>query len=371
MNVAVAVSGGVDSLYALTRLQDEGHAVMALHARFTDGPSDPAPRLAACCAELGIPLHVEDLRREFRKEIIQPFIRAHALSLTPNPCANCNRIMKFGRLLDSAEKFGAEKLATGHYACLEGQPSYGAGAFLRSIPGNPKDQSYFLSLVPVSRLQRVLFPLAGMHKETIRAKISEKGLKVPIPDESQDICFVPGNDYRAFLQENTKGKSVGACGEGPVILWDTGTVIARHAGLWRYTEGQRKGLGIPWREPLYVMRRDAAANTLYVATKRFVMTETADALAVNFLVPPRLWPEKLFVRTRFRQKPVPAAVIVNAATSKGTPSDGSMEKTVSAENAAASLSVRFASPQEPHAPGQILAVYDAEGFILAGGILTA
>ncbi|MBO4317188.1 MAG: tRNA-specific 2-thiouridylase [Mailhella sp.] len=376
MKIAVAVSGGIDSLYALTALSAAGHEVLALHARFTDAPSDPVPGLDACCSQLGIPLHVEDLRREFRRGVIRSYVGAHVRALTPNPCAQCNRLMKFGRLLGLAESLGAEKLATGHYACLEPNPAYGVGQFLRSLAGNPKDQSYFLSLVPIGRLQRVLFPLAGLRKEEIRTRMGEKGLEPPVPGESQDICFVPRDDYRSFLQKEAVGNTVRLGGPGPVVLWDTGAVIARHDGLWRYTEGQRKGLGIPWSEPLYVLRRDSISNTLFVATKRFIMTETATAGEINCLVPPALWPDELFVRTRFRQPPVRAKVSIHTesrpeAGQIRTGIGGIASEKPGSEEDAATLSVRFSAPQEPHAPGQVLAVYDAGGFILAGGILTA
>lgn len=352
MNIAVAVSGGMDSLCSLLALRDAGHEVTALHALFLDPPEteSPLPALRGLCGTLGINLHVADLRAAFRREVVEPFVAEHELARTPNPCASCNRLMKFGRLLDIAllppEKggLGADALATGHYVALEPHPAY--GPTLRAGSDTSKDQSYFLSLVPPERLRRCIFPLAERRKEELRVWLAEQGLNAPVPGESQEICFVPRDDHRAFLRE------CGAKlpGPGPVLLrGKDGTLreIGRHDGLWQYTEGQRRGLGIAWTEPLYVIERDRERNALIVGGASELGSGGCIAEQVNFMVPPALWPDKVLARIRYRQKPAPADVECGEET----------------------MRISFRSPQQPPAPGQVAAVYDEQGFVLAGGVI--
>ena len=226
--LAVAVSGGVDSLCALLRLREQGHDVLALHGLFLpdaasfglrpapEGPClltaaealatplPPASRqavegLQTACGQLGIPLHVADMRAVFDREVVTPFVRAYARGRTPNPCALCNRAIKFGALLDAALSLGADRIATGHYARLLDGP---AGPVLAAADDLAKDQSYFLSLVPLERLRRAVFPLARQDKAASIAQVKDAGLAVPVPQESQEICFIPAGEdaYRAFLE---------------------------------------------------------------------------------------------------------------------------------------------------------------------------
>ena len=211
MRIAVAVSGGVDSLCALLLLRRAGHDVLALHGFFLPeqshprpgGACDPLPGLEAACRALDIPLHTVDLRAVFQREVMIPFARSYAEGRTPNPCARCNRAVKFGALLDAALALGADKLATGHYARLlpgrNGEKD--APPVLAAAHDRAKDQSYFLSLVPAARLRHSFFPLADQDKARSVALVAAAGLAVPLPRESQDICFVPENDaaYRPFL----------------------------------------------------------------------------------------------------------------------------------------------------------------------------
>lgn len=345
MNVTVAISGGTDSLFALLRLKEQGHGVTALHARFLPGPAgnEPVPAMEELCRNLGIPLHVVDLSEEFRHCVMAPFAEEHARARTPNPCALCNRSMKFGRLFDCAMDFG-DVFATGHYAALREHPSYGPA--LRAGSDGTKDQSYFLALVPIARLRRCMFPLAEWKKSDIRAWLAERGMTPPVPAESQEICFIPGDDHYAWLEERQRN-GLRLPGPGPVLLAGEDKVIARHRGLWQYTEGQRRGLGIPWKEPLYVLKRLRESNTLVVGPKHLLPVTSCSAGDLNLMVAPELWPERLLVRVRYHQAPVPADVTVNG---KG-------------------MTISFATPQQPPAPGQIAAVYDEDGFVLAGGIL--
>lgn len=346
MSVAVAVSGGMDSLYALLVLRERAgsSAVTAIHARLCPHPDREVERnLAEFCHELGIGFHLLDLRDRFRELVIRPFADAYARGETPNPCARCNRWVKFGLILEHARKLGAERVATGHYAVLEEHAEYGSA--LRRGVDSAKDQSYFLALTPVDRLAAALFPLGAVCKRQVREELEKRNIAVPIPRESQEVCFVP-DDYRAFLRET----EVRLPGGGPMILGE-GLVVGRHHGLWQYTEGQRRGLGVAWSEPLYVIGKDRSRNALLLGTAAELEVGSCVASDVNLLVPVNRWPNELFVRTRYRQSAVPADVLIQGKA------------------ASARMLIRFHTPQLPSAPGQVAAVFDADGYVLAGGII--
>ena len=353
MSIAVAVSGGTDSLYALASLCRERPArdILAIHARFrdTEPESDPVPALEARCRELGVEFHVLDLREQFEALIIRPFVDAYVSGRTPNPCVRCNAQIKFGLLLDEAERLGADQLATGHYVRLEEHPRYGLA--LRQGEDDTKDQSYFLALVPAERLHKAVFPLGTTRKSAVRDTLEAWGLPVPLPGESQEICFIPDDDYRSFL----KASGVRLPAGGPMVLED-GLVVGRHGGLWQYTEGQRRGLGVSWKEPLYVIGKDRTRNALLLGTAAELPVNSCAADELNFVVPPALWPNDLWVRVRYRQKAIPADVHLVGGGPDGT--DGT-----------ARMLVRFHSPQLPYAPGQLVAVFDEHGYVLAGGII--
>ena len=374
ITVAVAVSGGVDSLCALVMLRNAGFRVLALHGLFLpDGPTAAPAGLAEACAALDVPLHVTDLRAEFLREVLAPFAAAYAQGRTPNPCAYCNRAIKFGVLLDTALNIGAGKLATGHYARLVSSPHTDTAMGMNTDTGDnsealpllasatdaAKDQSYFLSLVPRQRLGRALFPLHGQTKEQTRAIVAAAGLAVPLPSESQDICFAPpvaqpgisvAEAYRPFLERHWQAAGTIAPGAGPVLLRDTQgnqREIARHKGLWRYTEGQRKGLGIAHTEPLFVLAKDSASNTLVVGPRGLLGIRRCVTGPANVALPVHLWPDNLLVRLRHRQRPCPASVRVEGDC----------------------LHIQLDEPQFPTAPGQVAAVYDADGRVLAAGVV--
>lgn len=368
MHIAVAVSGGVDSLCALLRLSRSGHEVAALHGLFLPEAAEENPALEglrAACRKLGVPLHVADLREEFRQAVMEPFSAAYAAGETPNPCALCNRRVKFGALQDAAVKLGADLLATGHYARLapaaDIDPAW-AGALPRTDGRPPlllaagadarKDQSYFLALVPPERLQRALFPLERRVKAESVAEVAAAGLTVPVAGESQEICFIPPDEdaYRDFLRRQWRAQNIPIPEGGPVMLDDGAggrRRIGSHDGLWRYTEGQRRGLGIAWSEPLYVLRKEREDNTLLVGPRSRLGMRACRVRNVAIHVPPRLWPDEVLARVRHRQLPSPARAVFDGENLFITPHE----------------------PQFPGAPGQIAAVYDSRGHILAGGIL--
>ena len=337
--IAVALSGGTDSLMSLLLLRESGADVLAVHALFLP-ETDPVigQGLAELCAGLGVPFSVLDLRAEFEELVVTPFVRGYQAGLTPNPCAACNPAIKFGLLLDRVRELGAERLATGHYARLEERP-WGPALF-RGLDAT-KDQSYFLSRVPMERFASVVFPLAGWTKDNVRQALAGRGFTPPAGRESQEVCFIP-TDYRDFLQR--RGVRLG--GPGPIALAD-GRVVGRHRGLWNHTLGQRKGLGVAWSEPLYVTGKDFAGNRLMVGPKAEATAMGCRTARPNLLCPPGHWPDEVLVQTIYRQKPEAARVSVDA--------DG--------------MTVLFPEPRPIPTPGQVAAVYAADGQVLAGAVI--
>lgn len=344
--VAVAVSGGVDSLCALVLLAASGHDLIAIHGLFTP-EATPPPGLAAACAQAGVELRLVDLRKAFARDVIAPFACSYASGLTPNPCAICNRQIKFGALFDTARATGAEFLATGHYARLV--PNQSQLPLLAPARDASRDQGYFLSLVPQARLAKVLFPLANLLKQEARDLVARAGFAVPLESESQDICFVGPEGYAA--QIGNRGQKT-----GPILLRCEGQECAplaslprlgSHTGTAAFTIGQRRGLGLPWREPLYV--REIVGNTLVVAPRCLLNMEAARLDELNYFIAPQFWPGKLQARFRYRQKPC----------------------LVAAKPVGSGLELRLLEPCLLAAPGQIATVYDEAGQILAGGVVTS
>ncbi|MBF0481825.1 MAG: tRNA 2-thiouridine(34) synthase MnmA [Desulfovibrionaceae bacterium] len=343
--LAVAVSGGADSLLALALAVDLARKAEAwavgLHAHFLP-PGEAAARLegelAALCERLGARFHAVDLSREFQRLVITPFADAYKAGLTPNPCVDCNARMKFGLLLDAARDLGAGRLATGHYAALETGAGGGPRLFRGADPS--RDQSYFLARVPAERLARAVFPLAARRKTEVREQLARRGLAAPLPRESREICFIPGDDYRAFLA--ARGDMPGP---GEAVFAD-GKPAGRHRGLWRHTIGQRRGLGIAHAEPLYVLAKQAKENRLVVGVKNELPVAGFRVEAINFLAAPDTWPESIGVQTCYRQRPKPLARI-------DWDSDGA-------------ATVFPGEPVERPAPGQA-AVFYAGDEVLGGG----
>ena len=264
--VVVAMSGGVDSSVAAALLVEQGYEVIGLmlHLWSEAGPGvdnrcctpqsvEDARRVARA---LNIPFRLLNSARRFQKQVVETFVREYACGHTPNPCLACNRHIKFGYLLDIALSLGARYLATGHYARV--RQVDGQYQLLRGMDQD-KDQSYVLYMLGQEHLQHVLLPLGAYTKPQVRAIATQRNLPVADKKESQDICFVRDQDYRRFLREHAPD----AIRPGPIL--DTrGHEIGQHQGLPFYTIGQRRGLGIAWQEPLYVLAIDAARNALIV-----------------------------------------------------------------------------------------------------------
>lgn len=342
MTIAVAVSGGMDSLLSLVLLKEQGHDLVAIHGHFLPPSEDwkrVADGLTAVCEKIGVPFHALDLHEEFDKRVVSSFVGDYKTGLTPNPCALCNPRMKFGVLFEEARKLGADGLATGHYVRVEERGDY--GSLLVRGTDLSKDQSYFLSLVPVETLRKAYFPLAETFKKDVLAMLDKYGLEPPIPSESQEICFVPKDDYQAFLLNRERMP-----GGGPAVLPD-GTVVGKHKGLWRHTQGQRRGLGIAWKEALYVLDKDIANNTLIVGPKSDLAARGCVAGQVNLMADIATWPEVVMVQTRYRQQAKPSRVELL---------DGK-------------LVFHFIEPHTRPTPGQVAAVYTEDGAVLGGGVI--
>ncbi|MDO5536557.1 MAG: tRNA 2-thiouridine(34) synthase MnmA [Desulfovibrionaceae bacterium] len=356
--LAVAVSGGVDSLCALLLSLRTGRRVMALHARLCEHAGSAARaaaeetelRLRGICANLGAEFLVLDGRERFDREVVQPFARAYAEGRTPNPCALCNRRIKFGAFWEFAAAHGAAGLVTGHYVALDcSHPYRGTAPLLGAARDVRKDQSYFLGLVPRERLARTAFPLACLEKPEVRALVADAGLEVPQPKESQEICFVPPSHqgYRDFLTRCWSAQGLKTPEGGSIVEADSGRTVGRHSGLWQYTEGQRQGLGIPWREPLYVLAKRTTDNVLVVGTRSRTRVTEALLGSLNLMVEPDEIPADCLVRLRYRQHPVPASVRFEGE----------------------GLRVICAEPVLLSAPGQIGMVLDRASRVLACGII--
>jgi tRNA-specific 2-thiouridylase len=261
------MSGGVDSSVAATLLKDEGEDVFGIMLRlWSAGPEhlnrcctpDDVARARQVAGQLDIPFYVLDVKEEFKSNVVDPFISGYAKGLTPNPCISCNRNIRFGFLLDHALALGATHLATGHYARL--RQADGQIQLLRGVDSQ-KDQSYVLSVLDQAQLPHARFPLGDLNKAEVRQIAGRLRLPSAHRPDSQDLCFLGDQDYRAFLDAND------AIGPPGKITDVAGRDLGQHAGLARYTIGQRKGLGISAPAPLYVIEKIAAGNTLVVGTR--------------------------------------------------------------------------------------------------------
>jgi tRNA-specific 2-thiouridylase len=300
--VAVAMSGGVDSAVALLKSLPNAIGVTLRLWLDPDGPDSeraccsPDAVLAAreTCHGLGIPHVTLDLREEFRRAVVEPFVRGYARGETPNPCIRCNGGFRFARLLAFARRAGADRLVTGHYARIA---EHRGRRLLARATDLDKDQSYMLARLDPARLEQISFPLGEQTKEETRAEAERAGLAVARRGESQEACFLAGDDYRAFLER----RGLGAM-DGPIVD-EEGRELARHSGYWRFTPGQRKGLGVSAPEPLYALRSDARTNTVVVGPQR-ALARTSVRAAGRLYVPVK----RADVKLRYRSEAMAAAV---------------------------------------------------------------
>jgi tRNA-uridine 2-sulfurtransferase len=300
--VAVAMSGGVDSAVALVKSLPNAIGVTLRLWLDPDGPDseraccspDAVLAARATCHSLGVPHVTLDLREEFRRAVVDPFVRGYERGETPNPCIHCNGGFRFARLLAFAQRAGADKLATGHYARIV--EHRGRRLLARGLdPG--KDQSYMLARLDPAKLDRISFPLGAQTKAETRAEAKRAGLAAAGRGESQEACFLAGDDYRSFLERRGLDSR-----EGSVVDED-GQEVGRHSGYWRFTPGQRKGLGVAAEQPLYAIRSDARTNTVVVG-RREALARTTIAAAGHLYVPV----DRAHAKLRYRSDAVPAQI---------------------------------------------------------------
>ena len=300
--VAVAMSGGVDSAVALLRA---GSRAIGVTLRLWIDPAAPDSERACCspeaviaaretCHARGLPHVTLDLREEFRRAVVAPFVRGYARGETPNPCSRCNGSFRFAELLAFAERAGASRLATGHYARIV---EHRGRRLLARARQPDKDQTYMLARLDPRFLDRIWFPLGEQTKGETRAEAARAGLAVAGRKESQEACFLGGGDYRDFLGRHGVAEADGE------IVDEHGRQLGRHGGFWRFTTGQRRGLGVSAAQPLYVLRTDADANTVVVGPRESLAIETISARGRLYV---RV--NRAEVKWRYRSPAVPAAV---------------------------------------------------------------
>jgi len=338
--IAVALSGGIDSALAAALLKEEGEEVVGLFMDLglgQEGALNSAERVAE---HLRIELKVLDLAAVFWQRVVEPFLDAYAQGLTPNPCARCNQQVKFRELLNKAKKIGAEGLATGHYCRLATGPQ--GPELLRGVEES-KEQSYFLARLQRNWLDRIRFPLGRLTKDQARQLAAERGLPSAGRAESQEICFLGGEDYRAFFLAHRRPQP------GQVVDL-TGRVVGQHQGLFAYTVGQRRGLGLCAPEPTYVIAADSVANRLVVGPAQALLAERAEVVEPSWLVGPKELDEaagEFLVQLRYRARPATARFELEGE---------------------GRVSLLFAEPQRAVAPGQLAAFYQGDR-LLGGGWL--
>ncbi len=372
------MSGGVDSSVAAARLVREGYDVVGVFMRLGtinepeemhadtcptpvngDSPKPDKPHRGCCsvgdaadarvvAAELGIPLYICNFRKDFAR-IIDHFADEYASGRTPNPCVRCNDWLKFGKLHDYAKRIGASAVASGHYARLERRgATEGGAALLRGRDGS-KDQSYVLFGSPRGRLAEMMLPIGEFERKAeVRDEAERLGLPVFDKPDSQEICFVPDDDYASVVER--RRPELAANGAGGAILDAAGNRVGTHDGHHRDTIGQRRGVGVAFGHPIYVIEKDAAANTITIGERSQLRTTSLLARDANWLVDAAPFEDgrEVLAQVRYNARAVPArARVVNA--------DGAFE-------------VVFDEPHEAVAPGQAAVLYDpAEPARVLGG----
>ena len=342
--VAVMMSGGVDSSVTAHWLKQAGWDVVGITMKIPVA-CDTGKRgccgadAAFVCHDLGLPHYFVDVTQDFREMIIEPFQKAYAQGQTPNPCIDCNTILKFHLVWDLLEQtFGIRYVATGHYARVV--HDQGKSALCRGHDPK-KDQSYFLYGVPAHRLPFLLLPLGDLTKGEVREQAKAQGLSVADKPESMELCFAGEGDYRVALDEN-------ACVPGDLLDMD-GLKIGRHKGISFYTLGQRKGIGYAGGQPLYVGRIDANANTVSLGTREQVCTDQVRVDQLNVLDPEALSQGQITgAKIRSYGTPYPCCVTRRTDTA---------------------LDIQFDTPQFAPSPGQRLVIYGHQDQVVVGGVI--
>lgn len=337
--IAIGMSGGVDSSVAACLLKDKGYNVIGVTLELLDNEETKKSIEDAknICKKIGIKHYVCDLKKEFKEEIVQNFITAYKQGKTPNPCVLCNRLFKFGLFYKKALELGADYISTGHYARVKNN------RLMMSL-ADGKDQSYFLCQIKKEILPKVLFPLNKYQsKEEIRTLARKYQLPVSEKKDSQEVCFIPNDDYKTFLKKSGQEEV-----EGKIILTD-GTVLGNHKGLFNYTIGQRKGLNISYKEPLYVIQLDTKNNNLIVGTNNELFNQELIATNMNYLVEKdEFFKTKLFAKIRSR---------------------GNLEEVDTVTEEQNRLKIKFKNKLRAITPGQLIVFYNENKECLGGAYI--
>ena len=347
--IAVAMSGGVDSSAAAWLLKEQGHDLMGITLTLFDDATANVPGnqqdvqdAKAVAEQLGFPHHVFHMAQCFREQVMDRFAAAYEAGATPNPCVVCNRHIKFGALLEQARKLDAQAVATGHYAQVgwdEGSRRY----LLRKAAHPEKDQSYVLYALTQDQLSASRFPLGHLTKNEIREIALSQGLVSARKRESQDICFVPDGDYAKFIEQYT-GKSY----PNGDFVDESGKVLGEHKGIIRYTVGQRKGLGLALPCPMYVKEKDLENNKVILCTNDALFSKELYATDINLISVDKITePMRVNARVRYNQKEQPATV---------TQIDDN------------TIHVVFDEPQRAISKGQAVVLYDGD-YVVGGGTI--
>jgi tRNA-uridine 2-sulfurtransferase len=349
MRIVVAMSGGVDSSVAAALLARDGHDVIGLSMQLYDQQQGEI-RFGSCCTlddlydarrvarTIGIPHYIVNFERRFEEHVVSDFVREYAAGRTPIPCVHCNGDLKFASLVERGEGFGAEAVATGHYAQVDRDPDTGRYRLKRGVD-EAKDQSYFLFTLTQPQLARARFPVGALDKASVRDQARRLGLAVAEKHDSQEICFVAAGEHADFVQKRA-GLPSG------VVRDQDGRVLGRHEGVHRFTIGQRKGLGVSAPIPLYVVGIDAESATVTVGPRQALERTTLTASRVNWIsgdTPSA--PLRAHARIRYRHGEAAATI---------------------APLADARVKVTFDQPQSAITPGQAVVFYDG-GYVLGGG----
>ncbi len=350
--VVVGMSGGVDSSVAAALLLEQGYDVVGVTMRLWSEPrsGELSGRQQCCSVEdvddargvaqrLGIRHYIVNFEDEFRERVVDQFVADYAAGRTPNPCVRCNEHIKYRALFDRLPVFEADHIATGHYARVADGPA-GTRRLLRA-KDPAKDQSYVLYMLQQEQLARLLLPVGEFAKDEVRAHAARLGMDVAAKPDSYEICFVPGNDYRAFVEARTAA----APGE---LRDENGAAIGEHRGIAAFTVGQRKGLGVALGEPRYVTAIDPAANVVTIGPEEALFADTVEAGEVRWVrgTPPAAGFE-LQAKARYRAEPADAVLVsLDAGTA----------------------TVRFERHQRALTPGQTIAFYDGDE-VLGGGTI--
>lgn len=352
--VLIAMSGGIDSTVSALLLREQGYELVGVTFRTFDSMKESCfAKEKGCCSiesimeakhnaeRMGFEHHIVDFRDTFRQHVISNFVDEYAHGRTPNPCVLCNSHIKWGALLDAAREFGCEMIATGHYARIA---EHNCHTYLRTAVDTHKDQTYFLWMLTEDNLRHTIFPLGGLTKDEVRRIAAEHGYDALVKKpESQEVCFIPDNDYRGFLAAE------GVHPEPGDYIDATGKVVGRHQGCPFYTIGQRKGLGVALGYPAFVTHIDTAANRITLGTHDDLYTTSVQARDVR--IRDKQWlidSPQVEARIRYRSAPAPA--------------------TLAFENDTNTMTLRFEEPVWAPTPGQSLVLYK-DDLVVGGGII--